>query len=145
MYPDPQVTELVSENFVPVRLHVKTHGEAMQRFEVQWTPTILVLDDSGRERHRVEGFLERDPLLAQLRLGLAQAAFANGRWDDAERWFEQIVQSGDPDAAPEAAYWAGVTRYKRSGNANELEATYQRLHDQFAGTSWAKKASIWAA
>lgn len=145
MYPDPEVTRLLNEHFLPVRLHVKTHGEAMQRFDVQWTPTILVLDANGKERHRIEGFLERDALLAQLRLGLAHAAFANGRWDEAEQRFEELARSGDADAAPEAAYWAGVTRYKRSGDGKELGATYTRLNEQFAGTTWAKKASIWAA
>lgn len=116
----------------------------MARFDVQWTPTILVMDAGGKERHRVEGFLEAGPLLAQLRLGLAHAAFANQRWDDAERLFEEAVSSGDADAAPEGAYWAGVTRYKRSGNAADLGDTHKRLSSEFAGTTWAKKASIWA-
>lgn len=69
------------------------------------------------------------------------------RWerrDDAERLFEEAVSSADPDAAPEGAYWAGVTRYKRSGDAQELGATHKRLGDKFAGSTWAKKASVWA-
>lgn len=143
MYPRPEVTQLITGNFIPVRQHVRTHPEAMERFDVQWTPTIVVLDPNGKERHRVEGFLEAGPLLAQLRLGLAQAAFAQQKWDDAERLFEEAVSSGDADAAPEGAYWAGVTRYKRSGDAGALGATHKRLSEQFAGSTWAKKASIW--
>ena len=143
MYPNPEVAGFITANFIPVRQHVKTHPEAMERFDVQWTPTILVLDPNGKERHRVEGFLEAGPLLAQLRLGLAQAAFANQKWDDAERLFEEAVSGGDADAAPEGAYWAGVTRYKRSGDAGALGATHKRLSEQFAGSTWAKKASIW--
>jgi hypothetical protein len=112
----------------------------MGRFDVQWTPTILVMDPNGKERHRVEGFLEAAPLLAQLRLGAAHAAHANQQFDEAERLFEEVAESGDPDAAPEAAYWAGVTRYKRSGDASALNATYNRLNEKFAGTTWAKKA-----
>lgn len=144
MYPDPKVAGIVSDRFIPVRQHVKTHPDAMARFDVQWTPTILVMDPGGKERHRVEGFLERDPLVAQLQLGAAQAAFANQQFDEAERLFEEVVSSGDTDAAPEAAYWAGVTRYKRSGEAGELNATYKRLTSEFAGTTWAKKAQVWA-
>lgn len=123
---------------------MKRNPEAMERFDVQWTPTLLVLDANGKERHRIEGFLEAGPLLAQLRIGLAHAAFANQQWDDAERLFEEAVSSGDADAAPEGAYWAGVTRYKRSGDAAALGATHQRLSNEFAGTTWAKKASIWS-
>src|SRR5688500_4882127 len=115
----------------------------MERFEVQWTPTILVMDPNGKERHRVEGFLDADALLTQFRLGLAQVAFASQQWDDAERLFEEVVASADPDAAPQAAYWAGVARYKRSGDASELGKTHRRLSEKFAQSPWAKKASVW--
>jgi Tetratricopeptide repeat len=143
VYPNPEVAGFITENFITVRQHVKKHPDAMERFDVQWTPTLLVMDPNGKERHRVEGFLEAGPLLAQLRLGLAQAAFANQKWDDAERLFEEAVSSGDTDAAPEGAYWAGVTRYKSTGDAGALGATHKRLSEQFAGSTWAKKASIW--
>lgn len=115
----------------------------MERWDAQWTPTILTVDANGREQHRVEGFLDADALLAQLKLGLAKAAFANQQWDEAEKWFEELASSSDADAAPEGAYWAGVTRYKRSGEATHLGDTYKRLNENFAGTTWAKKASVW--
>lgn len=143
MYPDPKIAGFVSDHFIPVRQHVKEHPEAMERFGANWTPTIMVFDANGKERHRVEGFLEADALLAQLKLGLAQSAFANQQWDDAERLFEEVVTAGDTDTAPEAAYWSGVTRYKRSGDASALNATHQRLSEKYAGSTWAKKASIW--
>ncbi len=143
MYPDPKIAGFVSDRFIPVRQHVKTHPQAMERFDVQWTPTILTLDANGKERHRVEGFLDADALLAQLRLGYAHAAFAGSKWDEAERAFEEVAGSADTEGAPEAAYWAGVTRYKRSGDANELGATHKRLNEKFAGSAWAKKASVW--
>jgi hypothetical protein len=143
VYPDPEVAGFISDHFIPARFHVKTHPEAMERFGAQWTPTIIFLDPNGRERHRVEGFLEKGPFLAQLKLGLAQTAFANSQWDEAERLFEEVVSAGDTDTAPEAAYWAGVTRYKRTGDPSALGATHQRLSSEYAGSTWAKKASIW--
>ena len=143
MYPDPKVAGFVSDRFIPVRQHVKTHPEAMERFGAQWTPTIMVLDPDGKERHRVEGFLEADALLAQLKLGLAQVALAGKQFDEAEKLFEEVVSMGDADTAPEAAYWAGVTRYKRSGDPSDLGATHKRLSSEYAGSTWAKKASIW--
>ena len=143
MYPNPDVAQFITTSFIPVRQHVKTHPGAMERFEVQWTPTLLVMDANGKERHRVEGFLDAGPLVAQLRLGLAQTAFASQKWDDAERLFEEVVSGGDADAAPEGAYWAGVARYKRSGDPNDLGATHKRLSETFADSAWAKKASVW--
>jgi thioredoxin-related protein len=74
-----------------------------ERYGVQWTPTILVIDSSGNERHRVEGFLPADDLLAQLALGLAHSAFARQQFAEAERRFRQVVErSPRSDAAPEA-------------------------------------------
>ncbi|HEX2061867.1 MAG TPA: thioredoxin fold domain-containing protein, partial [Thermoanaerobaculia bacterium] len=76
MYPNPKIARFVSDHFIPVRQHVKTHPDAMERWGAQWTPTIMTVDANGREQHRVEGFLDADALLAQLKLGLAKAAFA---------------------------------------------------------------------
>ena len=51
MYPEPRVTDFVSKNFIPVRLHVKTHPEAMGRFGADWTPTVMLLDSNGQARY----------------------------------------------------------------------------------------------
>ena len=57
MYPDPRVEAFINDNFIPARFHVKTHPEAMGRFGVDWTPTILILDSEGPELHRIRGEL----------------------------------------------------------------------------------------
>jgi TolA-binding protein len=47
------------------------------------------------------------------------------------------------EAAAEAMYWAGVSRYKASNDPSALKATAQAFKDRYKETSWAKKASIW--
>jgi outer membrane protein assembly factor BamD (BamD/ComL family) len=127
-----------------VRLHVKKHPEAMERFDVMWTPTVLILDSGGNERYRIEGFLPTNDFLAQLHLGLAHTAFKTGRFDEAEKRFRTIVdQFPDNDAAAEAQYWAGVSKYKGSGDAAALGATAKAFHERYSDSPWAKKASIW--
>jgi hypothetical protein len=37
-----------------------------------------------------------------------------------------------------------VARYKRTGNAAELTATYRAFQERYGNTPWAKKASVWA-
>jgi hypothetical protein len=144
VYPDPKVTEFISQNLIPVRLHVKTHPEAMERFAVQWTPTVLLLDPTGHERHRIEGFLPTQDFLTQLNLGLAHAAFRANRFEDSERRFRDIVERfPNTDAAAEAQYWAGVSSYKRSNDAAALTKTAQAFKDRYSDTQWAKKASVW--
>ena len=113
MWPDPRVVKFVEENFLPTRVHVRDDSALFQKFGeqygAQWTPTILELDSQGVERHRIEGFLPLDDFLPQLMLGRAQIAFAEEKWDEAERRFRQIVDEfPESDAAPEALYWAGV-------------------------------------
>lgn len=116
----------------------------MQRFQVEWTPTILVLDSDGRERHRIEGFLPSDDFLAQLKLGLGQFQMAAKRFTDAERVFHEVVQElPETEAAPAAQYWAGVARYKGTNDASALKQTADAFKDRYSGTEWAKKASVW--
>ena len=148
MYPDERVVRLVNEKFVPVRIHVREQAADWkrlgERYGVQWTPTVLVVDASGDERHRIEGFLPATDFLAQLELGLSKSAFANGRFADAEERFRKVVQDyPDTESAPEALYWAGVSRYKGSGDAAALAETAKGFRDRYQDTSWAKKSSVW--
>jgi len=117
----------------------------MARFGVDWTPTILILDPDGQERHRIEGFLPQDDFLSQVMLGRAHLAFKNGRHEEAESRYREIVaRLPDTDAAAEALYWAGVSRYKAKGDAVALKETAEAFKTQYAGSTWATKASIWS-
>jgi hypothetical protein len=138
----------VTEHFLPVRVHVREHPEAWkrlgERYGVQWTPTILVVDPAGVERHRIEGFLPVDEFLAQLTLGLGKSAFARQQFGEAERWFREAVERyPDTDAAPEALYWAGVALYKKTNDATALAHTAEAVTRQYPASVWAKKASVW--
>ena len=71
-------------------------------------------------------------------------AFAEKRFDDAGRLFAEIVeQHSDNEAAPEAQYWAGVSKYKATNDATALQQTAAAFKERYAGSSWAKKASVW--
>jgi tetratricopeptide (TPR) repeat protein len=148
VYTDPRVIELVEKSFVPLRVHVKQNAADFkrlgERFGAQWTPTVVIVDPDGQERHRIEGFLPADDFLPQLVLGLAHTAFAAGDYAAAASLFERVVKSHpSSDAAPEAQYWEGVSRYKASGDAAALKETARRFTERFQDTSWAKKASVW--
>jgi hypothetical protein len=143
------VVRFVTENFVPVRVHVRQDAEEFERlgerFGAHWTPTILEIDAEGRERHRVEGFLTTDELIPQLMLGLGHEAFERGDWREARRRFREVLdRHPDSDSAPEALYWEGVARYKDSHDNADLIETAHALAERFAGTIWSKKAAIWA-
>jgi hypothetical protein len=150
VYSDPLVAQFVEQNFVPIRVHVREQSEEFKRlgsrYGANWTPTILVLDPDGNERHRIEGFLPADELLPQLLLGLGHVAFAHGKFADAERRFREVLdRHAESEAAAEAQYWAGVSHYKATNDASALADTARAFTERYRDTPWAKKASVWAS
>ena len=148
MYPDERIARLIVENFIPARVHVKDQAADFKRFgeryNAQWTPTTIFLDPDGVERHRIEGFLPNDDFLAQLMVALGQLAFRRGDYAAAERWFQRVVDTlPKTDAAAEGQYWAGVSRYKGSGDPAALGATAKAFSERYQDSTWAKKASVW--
>jgi len=146
VYPDPRVEQLISDNFVPVRIDVRGNSAAMERFNVQWTPTIVLLGPDGREHHRIEGFLDVDDFLAQLTLGLGHIARAVQDWSSAAKWYDEVLaRFPSTDEAAEAQYWRGVTRYKATNDPSALAATAAAFKDRYSDSTWAKKASVWGS
>ena len=148
MYTDPRVRELIARHFVPVRVHVKDNAAAFrelgERYDAHWTPTILTLDNSGTERHRIEGFLEADEFLAQLALGVAKAAFARKDYAAAERLYRDVLERyPDSEPAAEAQYWAGVSGYRATNDPAALKATADAFANRYQTSTWATKASVW--
>lgn len=147
MWPDERVVRLVTENFLPARVHVRQQAADFKRFGERygapWTPTTLMLDPNGVERHRIEGFLPVEDFLAQVTLGLGHLAFHAGRWSDAKQRFHVVVDHfAGSEAAPDALYWAGVSRYK-AGDAGALAETAKQFQTAYPDSAWAKKASVW--
>ena len=148
MYPDPRVVDFVTRHFVPVRVHVKENKDAFtklgDRFDAHWTPAILIVDSTGTERHRIEGYLPVDDFLSQLSLGVAKAAFARKDYASAERLYREVLDRfPGTDAAPEAQYWTGVSRYRATNDPGALKATGQAFAQRYQDSTWAKKASVW--
>jgi TolA-binding protein len=148
VYPDERVASFVNEQFVPARVHVKEQPDDFarlgDRFNAHWTPTTLLLEADGTERHRIEGFLPTEDFLAQLMLGVAKAAFARQEWDRAEQLFRDVVEKfANASAAPEAQYWAGVSHYKASQDPAALRDTALEFTRRYADSEWATRSSIW--
>jgi hypothetical protein len=149
VWPDERVVKFVNDNFIPARVHVKDDAAAFkkygEKYNAQWTPTILELDSDGEEQWRIEGFLPNDDFLAQLMLGRAHMEFKQGKFREAEQLFRDVYEKlPNSDAAPEALYWAGVSHYKATNDSTALKETARTFKTRYADSSWAKKASIWA-
>ena len=150
MYTDPRVIDLITTNFNPVRIHVREDADAWKKvggdLGVQWTPTVLILDSVGVERHRIEGFLPANDFLGQVSLGLAKASFSKNDFAEAEKRYREIVDTyPETEAAAEALYWAGVSKYKGTNDPTALRDTAKAFNERYKESSWAKKSSVWAA
>ena len=131
---------------MPVRINLNQQPNGADRFGAVWTPTLLVVDSAGKEHYRLEGYLPATDLLEQLELGLGHANFASQKWVEAQQHYENVLRMFPQGfAAPEALYWAGVSRYKASGNPQALAETAANFKNRFQESIWAKKASVWAA
>ncbi|MGH9340554.1 MAG: thioredoxin fold domain-containing protein, partial [Acidobacteriota bacterium] len=135
VYPNERVASFVNGSFIPVKIHIKEQPESFERFGAQWTPTAIILDSEGKEQHRFEGFLPADDFLAQLELGLARLAFSHQDFGDAEKRYKSIVERfPDSESAPEALYWAGVSRYKATNDASALQKTGEQFKSRYSNS-----------
>jgi outer membrane protein assembly factor BamD (BamD/ComL family) len=115
-----------------------------KRFNVRWTPTVLVLGPDGTEGRRIEGYLPPNELLGQLELGLGFLAVNRKDWSTAREEFERVVANyPETEAGPEALYWSGVAKYSSSHDATELKNLGRQFKERYTDTAWAKRASIW--
>ena len=131
---------------MPAKFHIKEKADVFKRFGAQWTPTILILDPDGTERHRMEGFYPVEDFLAQLELGLGKMAFQAGDYSTAEKHFRTVYEKYPKSgAAAEAAYWAGVSSYKGSNKPEWLGETAKLLKEKYPDSEWNRKASVWSA
>lgn len=139
------MTEFIEERFDPVKVHIGEQPRTFGRFHKSWTPTLAVLDHRGIERHAFVGYLPPGEFLGQLSLGLGQVAFGAGEWDRAEARFRDTARSWpESEAAPEALYWAGVSRYKETEDGADLTEIAGELSERFPDSIWTTKASVWA-
>ena len=112
------------------------------RFDVLWTPSVLVLDPAtGAERWRLEGYLPKPEFMAQLELALARIAFMHKQWAEAERRYNDIaLNRAQTTAAPEAIYWRAVAHYKATNDHTGLGSLPGLLTGPYADSIWARKA-----
>lgn len=126
-------------------MNIKEHGAVFHRFDVLWTPTVLIMDAGGVERARLEGYLPRDEFRAWMEAGLGRLAFTAKKWADAERQYGEVAQRyPNTDIAPEAAYWRAVSHYKGTNDHIPLGEVAQELKQRYPDSIWTKKASVWA-
>jgi len=142
-YSDEKVQKYIAEEFIPVKSQCvwDKRTELMKQFDVAWTPTLLVHDSTGKEHHRIVGFVPVNDFLAHLKLGKAKMFFNRFRFADAVDTFATVIeQHPDAGAVPEAVFFLGVTSYWKSHDPKGLRRAYDTLSARFPQSEWARRA-----
>jgi len=139
-YPNQKVVEFIERDMVPIQVLYDAQPLAT-RFNIQWTPTVITLDEEGKEHHRTIGFLAPEEFIPSLMLGVAKCHFDREKLSKAIALLEEILRDHPKtDAAPEAVYVRGVALYKTTHKADSLKEAYKRLQAEYPSSEWTKRA-----
>ena len=144
--PDREVSKFITDHFVPLMYEVgeQSSKDLMKRYEVQWTPTFVAADQKGDIVYRWEGYLPAEEFKAQMLMTEAKVAFKAENFSRAEKCYSALAEKyPKSDIAPEAVYYLGVSRYKKTEDPSHLKNANEELKRKYPDNVWTKKASVW--
>jgi hypothetical protein len=110
-------------------------------YNIKWTPNLLVLDEEGKEHHRIIGFLPPLELIPSIMLGMGKTHFDRDRFQEAIAIFDSIINEYPyTNSAPEAIFFKGVSQYKSSHEPKHLKEAYQLLQTRYHYSEWSRRA-----
>jgi thiol-disulfide isomerase/thioredoxin len=144
-YLDSNVCFYVENHFIPLQVDFNKNKALVKRFGVKWTPSIIILDADGDEHYRFIGFLKPEDFAGQIMFGRGKAEFNLDHLEQAVQCFQEIlVRYPKTDAAPEAQYLLGVSKYKANHDPKELKLGFEVLQRDYPQSEWTKKAQVYA-
>ncbi len=144
-YADETVVRAIEQSVIPVQVPTLDPASApiIKRFQQVWTPTIMLLSPEGNVYDEWNGYLPPGLFLPRLLLGLGKVALKEDRLDDAACCFDEVgVKYPLSDVAPEALYWAAVSRYKGSHQAEDLLGGWKKLQSRYPESAWRVRQSF---
>lgn len=141
-YPERDVIEFVSENFVPVQLNQSQDLELFKQNKVIWTPTVTVCDALGGEQMRWVGYLPPEEFLPKIKFALAWLMMLNQDYAQSVIILKEIVSTHKNTlTAPEAMYWLGVANWNINRDFDDLRDAWTSLMEIYPDSEAAQKAS----
>ena len=143
-YQNPEAAGYINQNFIPWRVDYLNDKSQVERFHVEWTPCLLVLDSGQFEHSRSLGFLSPPELLAFLEFSKGLAAYRDANLKQAAEIFDQVVNDfPSSHVTPEAIWFRGISRFQIEGDPAVLKAARLELDQNHSHSIWAEKASAW--
>ncbi len=139
-YPDQKVAEFINTNLVPVQLLYNTKPYA-DDFNIQWTPVVVILDESGKEHFRSVGFLPPEEFISSALLGMLKVHFDLKKYREALDVADILTRDFPKSKAiPETIYWQGVASFEDTNDPQYLKAAYKKLKAEYPSSEWTQRA-----
>jgi hypothetical protein len=144
-YSEPVVADTIQSRFVGVQIDTmpKSSKAVVECYRQAWTPDVRLLDCTGFDFYRWNGYLPPFEFLPRLLVAEAQAnlrlqhnQLAAAQYDEVLRRFPTSL------VGPEAEYYLGVARYKDSHEARDLMQGWHQLQRDHPWSSWRLKQSF---
>jgi hypothetical protein len=140
-YPQVKVVDFIEKNFIPVQIQT-SDTVLTDKYVVRWTPTLLVVDADGKEHYRAVGFFTPDDLIATFMAAKGRWYMDTEQYTEARGMFDEVVATyPGSDAAAEAIFFNGVTRYKESHDPRHLRAASDILSEKYPSSMWTRQAA----
>ena len=110
-YPDASTVETIDRNLIAVRVQIGSEPGLPNRFKIQYTPTVVILDGDGVERQRTVGFLPPAEFIPSLLLGVGKSHYFNDRFKFASQALSQLLES-----YPDSRWSSEAASLKRAGD-----------------------------
>jgi len=141
-YPHGGVERRLNESFVAFKPQIDLNQELAKKYEVHWTPGIVILDEMENMHYRAFGYHPPELCEHLLDIGRGMTHFDLGRYREAAEAFTRVTEDRTRSPlTPEALYWLGVARYK-TGDKSAMTQVWSRLLDEHPQSLWAQKAGF---
>jgi len=140
-YPHEAVVDFFNRSDVVIPLRIRHDLEPYaERFQVRWTPCLLILDPGQRAQQREIGYQSPDELIPWALLGAGKAEFSSGGWDATEKILQRVVVDHPASfSAPEAVYLHAVARYKQDHDPANLKTAHLKLVNDYGDSIWVER------
>lgn len=144
VYMNDGLSWFIHHHFIPLRISTRESVAEAERLGAFWTPTAIMLDSTGVERYRIEGYLPPKEFAAHIVLGLGRISFMQKQWQAAEDFYARVItRHTGSKAVAEARYWAAVCCYKKTKDIRVLTEV-SHFNPDYKDSIWAMKTSVWA-
>jgi TolA-binding protein len=144
-YPQTAVSDAINAHCVPLQIDntQPTAEPLLQKYRHIWTPDLRILEADGTELYRWNGYLPPFEFAPQLLVAVAHAHLRLKQFDPAIEIYEDVVKRFPTSLfAPEALYFLGTSKYRKTHESTELLRGWHELEKSFPASEWTVKQNF---